>query len=175
MNQDPYATLGVARGATEEEISRAYRRLAKIYHPDLNQGNPEAARKMSEINRAYGEIKSGKAAQDGGFSGQAGGGTYGAYSGNGGYDGSPGAADGNPGQEGYGFDPFDFFGFFGRDPGDARGEEGQTPYDEAGRRYYGSGTRQSREPVSFLSGFVRILVGLSVANFFFMFFGRLFF
>lgn len=54
---DPYSILGVSRDASEEEIKSAYRRLAKKYHPDLNPGDPEAARKMNEINAAYQQIK----------------------------------------------------------------------------------------------------------------------
>jgi len=61
MNQDPYSVLGVSRGASEDEITKAYRKLAKKYHPDLNPGNQEAAKKMREINEAYDLIKSGKA------------------------------------------------------------------------------------------------------------------
>lgn len=54
---DPYSVLGVSRDASEEEIKSAYRRLAKKYHPDLNPGDPEATRKMNEINAAYQQIK----------------------------------------------------------------------------------------------------------------------
>lgn len=54
---DPYHVLGVSRDASEEEIKKAYRKLAKQYHPDLNPGNEEAARKMNEINAAYEQIK----------------------------------------------------------------------------------------------------------------------
>ena len=57
MVNDPYAVLGVSPGASEEEIKTAYRKLAKKYHPDLNPGNAEAARKMNEINAAYDRIK----------------------------------------------------------------------------------------------------------------------
>ena len=57
--EDPYRVLGVPRDASEEEIAKAYRRLAKKYHPDLNPGDAAAARKMSEINAAYDRIKSG--------------------------------------------------------------------------------------------------------------------
>lgn len=54
---DPYRILGVSPGASEEEVTAAYRRLAKKYHPDLNPGDETAARKMSEINAAYDRIK----------------------------------------------------------------------------------------------------------------------
>ena len=57
MIDDPYKVLGVAPGASDEEVKRAYRRLAKKYHPDLNPGDQEAARKMQEVNAAYEQIK----------------------------------------------------------------------------------------------------------------------
>ena len=50
-SMDPYAVLGVAPGASEQELARAYRRLAKRHHPDT-AGVSEAAR-MAEINAAY--------------------------------------------------------------------------------------------------------------------------
>lgn len=54
---DPYSVLGIAPGASEEEIKSAYRRLAKKHHPDLNPGDAEAARKMQEINAAYDQLR----------------------------------------------------------------------------------------------------------------------
>ena len=54
---DPYKVLGVSPDASDEEIKRAYRNLAKKYHPDLNPGDQEAARKMQRINAAYEQIK----------------------------------------------------------------------------------------------------------------------
>lgn len=60
---DPYTTLELSPGASAEEVSKAYRRLAKKYHPDVN-GSPEAAKKMSDINAAYERIKNGDLAGD---------------------------------------------------------------------------------------------------------------
>lgn len=57
MIEDPYKILGVSPNASDEEIKRAYRRLAKQYHPDRNPGDREAARKMQEVNAAYEQIK----------------------------------------------------------------------------------------------------------------------
>ena len=54
---DPYKVLGVSRDASDEEIKKAYRRLAKQYHPDRNPGDAEAAKKMQEVNAAYEQIK----------------------------------------------------------------------------------------------------------------------
>ena len=57
MIDDPYKVLGVDRNASDDEIKRAYRRLAKKYHPDLNPGDKVAAQKMQEVNAAYEQIK----------------------------------------------------------------------------------------------------------------------
>lgn len=54
---DPYATLGVPRGATEGEVQQAYRRLAKRYHPDLNP-DAEASARMQRVNQAWGILSS---------------------------------------------------------------------------------------------------------------------
>ena len=64
MMQDPYKVLGLSYGATDEEVTKAYRKLVKKYHPDLHPGDAEAAKKMSEINEAYDQIKSGTAKQN---------------------------------------------------------------------------------------------------------------
>ena len=57
MIDDPYKVLGLGPDASDEDVKRAYRRLAKKYHPDLNPGDQEAARKMQEVNAAYEQIK----------------------------------------------------------------------------------------------------------------------
>lgn len=54
--QDPYSVLGVSPSATEDEIKKAYRALAKKYHPDVNQGSADAERRMKEVNEAYSAI-----------------------------------------------------------------------------------------------------------------------
>lgn len=50
---DLYSTLGVARGADESAIKKAYRKLAKELHPDRNKDNPKAAARFSEVTQAY--------------------------------------------------------------------------------------------------------------------------
>ena len=52
-DKDYYEILGVPRGATPEEIKKRYRELVMKYHPDLNKNNPDAAKRMAEINEAY--------------------------------------------------------------------------------------------------------------------------
>ena len=51
--KDYYAVLGVPQNASPEEIKRAYRELAKKYHPDKNRGDPEAEERFKAINEAY--------------------------------------------------------------------------------------------------------------------------
>lgn len=65
MINDPYQVLGVGRDASDDEIKRAYRRLAKKYHPDVNPGDPVAAQKMQQVNAAYEQIKNPEKAQSG--------------------------------------------------------------------------------------------------------------
>ena len=88
MMSDPYKVLGVSPNASDDEIKKAYRTLAKKYHPDMNPGNKDAERKMNEINAAYDQIKNPQPETTGGFGGFGGfghytnyGGAYGAHSG----------------------------------------------------------------------------------------------
>ena len=62
---DPYSVLGLDGNASEEEVKKAYRELAKKYHPDNYQDGPladYASKKMAEINEAYDQIISEKRA-----------------------------------------------------------------------------------------------------------------
>lgn len=81
--RDYYEVLGIDKSASADDIKKAYRKLAKQYHPDLNKDNPDAAEKFKEIGEAYGvlsdpEKKSrydqfGHAGVDGNYGGQGGG------------------------------------------------------------------------------------------------------
>src|SRR5215467_14643147 len=51
--RDPYAVLGVARDASEDDIKKAYRRLAKKLHPDLSPGNRANEQQFKEVSAAY--------------------------------------------------------------------------------------------------------------------------
>ena len=51
--RDFYEVLGVSKDASADDIKKAYRKLARKYHPDLNKDNPEAAEKFKECSEAY--------------------------------------------------------------------------------------------------------------------------
>jgi DnaJ-class molecular chaperone len=57
MSEDPYAALGVRPTATQEEIKRAYKRIARESHPDLNPGDPDAAARFKAAANAYDLLK----------------------------------------------------------------------------------------------------------------------
>ena len=85
--RNPYDVLGVAQGASEEEIKKAYRKLSRIYHPDANVNNPNKAmaeEKFKEVQQAYQQIM--KEKEQGSYGG------YG-FGGFGGFGGSAASAD----------------------------------------------------------------------------------
>ena len=55
--KDYYKILGVGREASKDEIAKAFKKLARKYHPDLNPGNKESEEKFKEINEAYEVLK----------------------------------------------------------------------------------------------------------------------
>src|SRR4249920_888912 len=95
FEKDYYSVLGVSQGATEKEITRAYRKLAKEYHPDANPGNREAEEKFKEVSGAndvlgdaakrkeYDEVR--RMVASGAYSGGPGGGGPGGFGGGGGF------------------------------------------------------------------------------------------
>ena len=103
MIEDPYKVLGVSPDASDDEIKRAYRRLAKKYHPDLNPGDAEAAKKMQEVNAAYEQIK------------------------------NPEKAAGNAGPGGYGYGPYGYGGYQEQVDNDDRYQVGAYRYVQMGR------------------------------------------
>ncbi len=55
-DQDLYATLGVGRDVSEEDLRTAYRKLAREHHPDVNPNDPKAEERFKEIAAAYGVL-----------------------------------------------------------------------------------------------------------------------
>ncbi|WP_420338583.1 DnaJ C-terminal domain-containing protein [Roseibium sp.] len=150
--RDPYSVLGVAKSASEGDIKKAFRQLAKKYHPDQNKDDPGAQQRFSEVNQAYeiigdkdkraqfdrGEIDAeGKQKfQSRGFDGFSGFEDFGAAGGSRGFRSSGGAAGGG------GFDDIlnDILGGFGG-RGGARGGAGQ-----GASGFSGAGGAKARRP-----------------------------
>jgi DnaJ-class molecular chaperone len=138
---DLYQQLGIKRGASEAEIKKAYRSLAKQLHPDRNKDNPKAAERFAQITKAYDLLSDkdkrarydrGEIDEDGNprmpFGGGFGGGGAGPRPGSGGYEGFPGGFQGDTA------DLSDLFeGLFGAAAGSRRGAGGGGPFGGFGR------------------------------------------
>ena len=107
---DYYKVLGVERNASQEEIKRAYRKLAKRYHPDLNKDNPQAKAKFQEINEAN-EVLSDAGKRK----------RYDEYGEHWRHSEEFEAQQRNAGAQGYGFGGFEGFGDFSRSAGNDSG------------------------------------------------------
>jgi DnaJ-class molecular chaperone len=139
MATDPYSTLGVARGASEADIKKAYRTLAKELHPDKNKDNPKASERFSKVTAAYDLLsdKDKRARFDRGEIDGDGNPSFGGFGGGGGGGGNPFGGGGNPfggrGGGAQGVDMGDIFeGLFGgagrgRGPGGFGGRQQQAP------------------------------------------------
>src|SRR5215204_5007025 len=110
MADDLYKTLGVAKGASGEEIKKAHRKLVRKYHPDRNPGDPKAEEKFKEIQGAYDTLSDPAKRKEY----DAGGGMFGGFGG-----GGPGGGPFGPGGGAAGgFDVGDIFSnIFGRGGG----------------------------------------------------------
>ncbi|WP_394730212.1 DnaJ C-terminal domain-containing protein [Altererythrobacter sp. GH1-8] len=138
---DPYATLGVARTASEQEIKSAYRKLAKELHPDRNKDKPDASEKFSQVTNAYdllsdkdkrAQFDRGEIDGDGNPTNPFGGGGFG-----GGFGGTrPGGGQGN-------YRPEDFQGFGGGDDMDL---------SDLFEGLFGGGGRKRSGPGNFAGG-----------------------
>lgn len=84
LEKDYYKVLGVAKTASQEEIKKSYRKLARKYHPDANKGDAEAEDRFKEVSEAYDVLSDEKRRKEydavrsmpGGFRGQQGGGSF---------------------------------------------------------------------------------------------------
>ena len=107
--RDPYEVLGVQRGASDDEIKKAYRAKCKRWHPDLNPNDPTAEEHFKEVQAAYDAITKGDTGP------QMGGNPYGGYQQQS-YN-RQGYGQQGYGQQNYGYTGFDGFdGFEGFDP-----------------------------------------------------------
>jgi len=132
MSKNYYDILGVSENATEEEIKKAFRTLAKKYHPDRNKGNKTAEDRFKEISEAYETLSDSKKRQE--YDNLR---KYGAFTGAGAH-GGPGAGGAN----------YDFSDLFRQGSGGQGGfqtfrfsSEGLDGFDDIIRQFFGGGQR----------------------------------
>ena len=143
--RDPYEVLGIQRGATDDEIKKAYRAKCKRWHPDLNPNDPTAEEHFKEVQAAYDAITKGDTGPQ--MGGQPGGGygygQQGYYQGGyqQGYDQGYSQNGWQQGDFGFGFDPFGFgFGFGGYQQQSGASYSGSdTPEMQAARNFVANG------------------------------------
>ena len=139
--RDPYEVLGIQRGASEDEIKKAYRAKCKRWHPDPNPNDPTAEEHFKEVQAAYDAITKGETGPQNGGYGNPYGQQQSGYSYGGGYQQQQQGyqQSGNFGDFGdFGFDPFGFgFGFGGyRQQSGGPGFNGSdTPEMQAARNF----------------------------------------
>ena len=138
--RDPYEVLGIQRGATDDEIKKAYRAKCKRWPPDLNPNDPTAEEHFKEVQAAYDAITKGDTGP------QMGGNPYGSYQ-------QQGYGQQNYQQQGYqngygGFDGFDGFDPFGFGFGFGGYQQG---YGQQGASYSGSDSPEMQAARNFVA------------------------
>lgn len=135
--RDPYEVLGIQRGASDDEIKKAYRAQCKRWHPDLNPNDPTAEEHFKEVQAAYDAITKG---ETGGPAG-----SYGGQSGySGGYSSQSYGSRSSYGSQGgfyggfYGFDPFGF------------GFDGYQQQQQSGPSYAGADSAEMQAARNFI-------------------------
>ena len=118
LEKDYYKVLGVAKTASQEEIKKSYRKLARKYHPDANKGDAEAEDRFKEVSEAYDVLSDEKRRKE--------------------YDAVRSMPGGFRGQQGGGF-PFDLGDIFGQSGGTQTGGAGERIGDLFGGLFGGRG------------------------------------
>jgi molecular chaperone DnaJ len=132
---DYYGTLGVSRGAKPEEVRKAFRRLARKHHPDLNPGDKAAEERFKKIQEAYDVLNDPQKKQmyD----------QYGFYSA---HASAPGGEGPRPGPE-MGFGGFDFSDFFNQATAQRGGAGAAGGFRDIFGQFFGRGAREDASPV----------------------------